>query len=235
MVHPIRGLSAPISNANIEGIYCEVTLTSADVETYMSPIGGSEPLFPSDDGEIIELVSSNLGDVGTLRVSGLDEDFLFIEEDIELQGITPVQTTTEFTRINGISWREPTAFVGTLQAQEIGGAKVYRSANPETQISVDGVVSIAANQKSQLEQIYASIVRDSNSQSVGAISLYYRPIGFAFRRPFRFSVATRGNSSSTYENILPTEIEGPIDVYLTALGSDTGIEVVARLSIKLRQ
>lgn len=233
MAHYIPGLSAPVSNDNIEQVYCDVLLSTTD-ETFMSPLGGAQPNFPLDTGETIQLVSANAADVGTIRVTGLDIDFKHQEEDVELNGTTPVATTKLFTRVNDLTWLEAPALQGQVLAQSVGGLTNYRSISVDAQISEDGVFTVPADRLWQVPQIYAAIIRDANSQTTGVINIYYRPIGSHFLRPFRFAVSMRGNSSADYINSYPSEIDGPADFYLSAESSDNGAEVVARLTIKMR-
>lgn len=232
MAHYIPGLSAPVSNDNIEQVYCDVLLNTTD-ETFMSPLGGAQPNFPSDSGELISLVSAN-ADVGTIRVIGLGIDLKYQEEDIELNGLTPVSTTKLFTRVNDLTWLEVLPLQGQVLAQNIGNTISYRSISVDAQISEDGVYTVPADRLWQVPQIYAAIIRDANQQTTGAINVYYRAVGFHFLRPFKFAVSMNGNSSASYENLYPSELDGPADFYLSAQSSDIGAEVVARLTIKMR-
>ena len=232
-MHSIRGLSAPVSNDNIAQLYGEAILL-ADTETFISPLGGLVPDFPSDLGEIIQLVSADTDDVGTIIVTGLDTDFIEQTETIVLNGLIPVFTTKLFTRINWLSWREPQALQGQVLAQNIGGTVNYRSISTDAQLTEDAVYTVPANRWWHLPLIYAAIVKDPNTSTIAAINLYYRPVGFAFRRPFRYALNVTGNSSATYENLYPYELKGPVDLYLSAESSDAGLDVVARLTVKVR-
>lgn len=233
MAHYIPGLSAPVSNDNIEQVYCGVVLSTTD-ETFMSPLGGAQPNFPQDVGETIQLVSASAADVGTIRVTGLGVNFKHQEEDVELNGTTPVVTTKLFTRINDLTWLEVPALQGQVLAQQVGGAINYRSISVDAQISEDGVFTVPADRLWQVPQIYAAVIRDSNQQSTATINVYYRMVGFHFLRPFRFAVSMNGNSSASYDNSYPAEISGPADFYLTAQASDINTEAVSRLTIKMR-
>lgn len=232
MPHNIKGFSAPVSNNNIANVYSEVSLTTTD-ETYISPLGGLVPNTPSDTGELIQLVSADAADVGDIKVIGLDINFKYISEIVKLNGIIPVQTTQQFTRINDLVWYERTAFSGLIKAQNTLGDTDYRSCSVDSQLSVDSLYSVPADRKWQVPLVYAAIIRDANQQSTGSINLYYRDIGFAYRRPFRFSMSMSGNSSSNYENLFPFELDGPVDIYNSAQASDIGTDIVARLTVKL--
>lgn len=235
MVHPIRGFSAPFSNNNIANIYCDAVLTTTD-ETYISPLGGIAPVFPSDSGEPIQLVSASAADTDAVRITGLDENFLEQEEIVVMTGLTPVVSTKSFTRINGLTWLGTSAFQGQILAQKVGGSVNFRSLSVDAQLSEDGVYSVPADKKWQVPLIYAAIIRDVFLATTGvSVNIYFRRVGFAFQRPFKFALSASGDTSSSYENLYPLELEGPADFYLSAVATDTATEVVARLTITMRQ
>jgi len=232
MAHKIANFDALVSNDNIANVYSEIVLSNL-VETYMSPLGGIKPNLPSDTGELIQLVSANVADIGLLKVVGLGIDFKYLSETITLNGQIAVQTSKLFTRINNIIWLGPLPFLGLIKAQNLAGDTDYRSCSVDAQLSVDSLYSTPMDRKWQVLLLYAAIVRDANQQSTGAVSLYFKPIGSSYKRPFRFPLSMTGSSSATYHNVLPIEYRDSADFYLTALTSDAGTEVAARLSIKL--
>ena len=237
MTHNIRGFSAPISNSNVANLYGEVNITVDDVETLISPLLGALPSYPSNDGEIVAMVSDNAADVGLVEISGLDTEFKSHRERVQINGLTPVQTTKLFTRINNISWLEPTAFQGFIRITNIGDTSNYRSASPEAQISLDMFYSVPSDRKWVVDSIYSAITRDSGGQATSTVSIYFRPVGFAFRRAFKFATVNTGNSSNFYPNAIPSQGSGPADFYLTAFTTDasggTPAEVVARMCINM--
>ena len=172
MTHNIRGFSAPISNSNVANLYGEVNITVDDVETLISPLLGALPSYPSNDGEIVAVVSDNAADVGLVEISGLDTEFKSHRERVQINGLTPVQTTKLFTRINNISWLEPTAFQGFIRVTNIGDTSNYRSASPEAQISLDMFYSVPSDRKWVVDSIYSAITRDSGGQATSTVSIY---------------------------------------------------------------
>lgn len=235
MVQFVRGISEPFSNDNVDNIFCAVTLDNTN-ENYISILGGAEPNFPSDSGEIIQLVSESVNDTSQVRIIGLDKDFLFQKETLTLNGTTPVQTTKEFTRINDLTWFGTEKLQGLIKAQNLAGTVDYRSISVESQISEDGVFSVAAGKKWYVPLLYSSIVRDAMFATTGcSVNLYFRPVGFSFQRPFRLSLSAGGSTSYTYENLYPTVFKGASDFYLTATATDPNTDVIARLSIVSRQ
>jgi len=239
MVHKVRGLTAPLANQNIVNLYGEVDLTAPDTEKWLAPINLTVPNFPSDTGELIQVQSTSAGDAGYIKVDGLDEDFLPREEVIALTGTTPVISTKIFTRTNTLTWLGTSAFAGMITFTNIGATTVYRSMSPEAQISLDSVFTVPADKEWLVDSIYTALTRDSNNTAVGIIVVYYRPIGYAFRRPFKFPVASRGNSSNNYVNSTPEAGPAPADIYLAAEASDasggTPTQIVARFTMRAVQ
>lgn len=229
MLHNVPGLSKPISNNNIVNLYGEGTLSAANVETVVSPeAAGVEPIFPSDVGEPI-VISSSAADVGAVRIVGLGPDFLYQEEIVAVGA----SSLLHFSRINSLSWLEATAFTGVISATNVGGTATYLTAHPESQLSMAAVYSVAADKKWQVHHVYAGILRDANQAAHALLAIYVRTPGKAFIRPFRFSVTTSGDSTVDYVNSLPTQGDGPLDLYVTAEASHIAVEVVTRISIRL--
>ena len=238
MVHYVRGFTTPIVNSNIVQLYGELSVDENKVNKLISPLGGAIPTFPNDFGEIVSVSSTSELDTGKIEVWGLDSEYKIIKERVTLDGTNLVNTFNRFSRINNIVWLEKTAFVGEIRVTDTNNVNQYRSASPDSQTSRDCFFSVPASSKWFIDSIYASITRDSNAQSTGTVSVYGRPIGYAFRRYFKFGLANRGSSNSYYPNNVPYEDSNPSDIYLSAYVTDANIntpsEVIARLIIGLR-
>ena len=239
MAHYIRGFSAPVTNSNIVGLYGEVRLTTVNVEKVISPLDLVVPNYPSDDGEILEVASNDAADIGiTLLVQGLDSDFVAITEEVELNGTSPVLTIKKFARVNFVSNVSETPHVGFVTVSNLGSSLAYRSCSPESQVSLDSFYTIPKDRKFYVDSAYAAITRDANGQAINTVSIYYKPLGLATRRSFKFSQSATGNSSVYYPNDIPSELPGGAEIYLTAFASDGTVdkptEVVQRLTMGLR-
>lgn len=233
MSHNLPGLSAPLTNSNIAQVVGEHLLLQQDVDTFLSPIGGETPVFPDVAGEVLYLSSSDAAEAGVMRIRGLDSEFNEQTEDVALSGTTPVATVATFSRINRLEWTEPSKTLGDISVKNLAGDKEYRRYLEESQTSVDLVYTVPKGRKWQAIQMYAAVTRDSNSQSVGTVYLYFGLPGKYFSRLFKFPVANRGSSNVDYVNQLPEESIGPVDLYATASTSDVQAEVFARLSLKV--
>jgi len=239
MVHQVRGFSAPVHNLDVVNLYGEVALTVVDTEKVLSSADLTTPVFPSDSGELIQLQSLNNSDTDLVLVYGLGTDFKYQDELVKMNGTTPVQTTKTFTRVNRLDWTSKSAFLGEIAATSVGGGAAFRTLNVKAQLSIDAVYTIHADKTWQVDTIYSALTRDSNNTATGIVAVYYRPVGYAFRRPFKFPVASRGNSSNNYINLTPEIGPGPVDVYLTAEASDASVgtptEIVARITMRMGQ
>ena len=233
MSHNLAGFSAPISNFNIAQVLGKTGVLPINTETFISPLGGAAPSFPSDTGELIRLVSADASDVGELRVVGLDTDYKVQTERVQLNGITPVNTTKEFTRINDLQWLESTAAAGNISATNVGATETFRLRTASAQLCEDLVYTTPAGSTAEANQIYGAVTQDLNSQTICNLQVYFRPIGEYFQRYFELPLSSRGASANSYLNVLSTSFEGPVDVYATATNSDADASAFCRLSLKI--
>ena len=156
---------------------------NADVDTTEETVwseGGNIP-YPAAAGEVY-ISSSNANDVATtgtgvrtIKVQGLDANYLQIEEDISLNGQTQVITTKEYLRIlkayvltagsNGAS--AGTVYVGTTGATAGVPPVVYASFGSSNQTQM-AVYTVPASKTLYIEEIAftASVASATNSVTV---------------------------------------------------------------------
>jgi len=156
---------------------------NADVDTTEETVwseGGNIP-YPAAAGEVY-ISSSNANDVATtgtgvrtIKVQGLDANYLQIEEDISLNGQTQVITTKEYLRIlkvfvltagsNGAS--AGTVYVGTTGATAGVPSVVYASFGSSNQTQM-AVYTVPASKTLYIEEIAftASVASVTNSVTV---------------------------------------------------------------------
>ena len=227
-MHKIPGRDTPVSNENVVNLYGEVTLTTADTERFIGPNSATAvPAFPADTGELIEVASANVGDAGNVRLEGLGADLCYLEEVIAL-GAT---STKPFARINKIVWLEETKFLGVISATNVGGLTTFCTADPSAQLTAQAVLSIPKDKEWQVRHVYAAITRDANQAASALISIYLRPIGRAFTLPFKFSAVTNGSSSTDHPNVVPSQLPGGMDFYVSASATAIAVEVVTNISV----
>ena len=77
--------------------------------------GGLYPWTAFDSASALTVASTETGDTGTLKISGLDEDFYMFSETITLNGTTDVVTTKQFKRVYRMSYSDDA--VGTITAK----------------------------------------------------------------------------------------------------------------------
>lgn len=235
MAHNIPRVPHPVDNSNLENVWGETLIALADTEQVLRPAGGATPpAFPLDSGELVGVRSTSALDVGTALIVGLDKNFLTQTEEVLLNGTAIVPTTKQFSRINEIDWLETTKSQGTLTVVDLSGVKTYHTYNSSSQVDSDAIYTVPANTLWQAVKLYGAMTKTGGTVATGTIALYYRPIGTFFRRPFKLTVSSVGNSSEEYTNDLSNEVSGPADIYLTATSSFTGSEIIARLSILKR-
>mgnify|MGYP003627691103 FL=1 len=156
---------------------------NADVDTTEETVwseGGNIP-YPAAAGEVY-ISSSNANDVAgsgtgvrTIKVQGLDANYVQIEEDISLNGQTQVITTKEYLRVfkafalttgsNGAS--AGTIYVGTTGATAGVPPVVYASFGDSNQTQM-AVYTVPANKTLYIDEIAftAAIASATNSVTV---------------------------------------------------------------------
>ena len=222
--------NSPQSNSNVYILQGEVENPIADAEVFVSPIGGALPQFPSDAGELLYVFSTDAADIGLVRISGLDENFEAISETVKLEGLTPVATTSLFTRVNLTEWYDAGGCVGTVDVTDATGIPVFSRVLPEVQQSTDGAISFPANHVAQVLDVYGGVIRTSSAQAVAYVNLYSLQRGQVPRREFRFSVLSNGSSHVDYGNSLPRSSQGHFDLFVTCEVDSAGMGLLTRIA-----
>lgn len=105
----------------VDVVFQNPVIDIATVPETVSPIGGLVALRTA--AAVVELVSTSADDAvagtgaRTVRIQGLDANYVEVEETIALNGITPVQGTVLFFRINTV--QVTTAGTGKTNAGDI--------------------------------------------------------------------------------------------------------------------
>lgn len=221
--------SAPQSNDNVLTLYGEASPASG-VQTFLSPIGGAVPVFPSDEGELLYLFSTDAADVGKVKVTGLDENFQMQTELVTLDGQNPVASALLFTRINLTEWYDAGGAVGVIDTTDATGVPVFSRITPDAQRSTDGVVSVPAGYNCQVLKVHGSLLKSANAQDGVFMNLYSVIPGQQPQRRFRFAALSNGSSHFNYNNAVPKSLEGHFDLFVTVEANGNGLDVLARVS-----
>lgn len=102
-----------ISSKEFQERFPDASLVSGDpVIAYLS---GFSPFHQQPtSASILTLVSSDATDTAVVTINGLDQDGVLIREEVTLDGVNPVVTTSQFTRVFAKSFNAFTAGIVTI-------------------------------------------------------------------------------------------------------------------------
>lgn len=199
---------------------------------------GGDYVFPTA-AETVTIVSNAVNDDGdpvasglwSLVVYGLDANFDLIEEQIALDGTTPVVTTAAFLRVHlAVGYEAGTggSNVGTITAtQTTSGLPLFTIPPSDGRTSM-AIFTVPRDHTLLVTRVYGSIQR----QSAGVVGLQYfirdqsRPdaaflsIGYA-------GVHSQGSSWVSIGYTLPGRLQGPTDLKFRALAGANNTDVNA--------
>ena len=162
-------------------------------------------LYPWDivPGTVSATSTSN-SDTQTIRVEGLDTDYLEVYEDIVLTGTTPTATTTQvFHRVHRAYCLTGPTNTGRINISDTGETRAEIAAGKGQSLMC--VYTIPAGKTGYLSSMEAS---SSKNQSA-TVSLYMRPLGGAFRVQSTISLF---QNLGTINYSVPIKLEEKTDV-----------------------
>ena len=180
--------------------------------------GSNEYTFPSDDGEIMEIVSSSGTDTQDVVVQGLDENFLDKTWTGKLAGQTPVNIGT-WTRIFRAYNDGNADFVGDITINEVGGSTDYLKILDGNNQTLMAIYTIPADKIGYLTRYSLSAQNEQSSSSIHfTAQIRTRELGKVFRVR---EIVSFGTSHDT-ERVLqfPTKLQPKTDIIFNVVNSD---------------
>lgn len=162
-------------------------------------------LYPWDivPGAVYAL-SDNNGDTQTIRVEGLDENYIEVFEDIVLAGTTPTSLTNQiFHRVHRVYCVTGPTNAGKISIVDNGETRATIA--PDKGQTLMCVYTIPAGKTGYLSSLEASSSKNQSS----VVSLYVRPFGGAFRVQSTISLF---QNIGTISYSVPLKIEEKSDV-----------------------
>lgn len=216
---------------------------NSDIDTATVPetvweVGGVYTGFPTGAAETVEVFSSDPVDTSagtgarTVLLSGLDANYLYQEETVTLNGVTPVPTTKTWTRIN-------LAYVVTAGSGNANAGTITMR-HTTTTTNVFGTIPIGTN---ETHMCVYTIPADSFGSLLSWIvkllgasantiegDLYVREFGKLFRHRATFGVSGSDVAEESYEGglYLPPKTDIKIDI---DVASTNNLAVVSRMQI----
>lgn len=190
-------------------------------------------VFPNDNGELMEVVGDNPGEISELKVVGLDE---FGKPKIQtrtVNGLTSVPLSGLWSRINCLENVGSVPFVGNVSVRAAGGGTIFAQTVGIRQISFSGVYTVAANTSMIALQLIPTISRQGGSNSSMIINFETRTRGGVFVTRFITAIQRDGNSSPTFKNPAPMLFSEATDVKFTVEASSPNVSALVRMSMVL--
>ena len=180
--------------------------------------GSNEYTFPSDDGEVMEIVSTSGSDTQDVVVQGLDENFIDKTWTGTLTGSTAVNIGT-WTRIFRAYNDGDANFVGDITINQVGGSTDYLKILDGNNQTLMAIYTIPADKVGYLTRYSLSAQNEQSSASIHfTAQIRTREFGKVFRVR---EIVSFGTSHDT-ERVLqfPTKLQPKTDIIFNVVNSD---------------
>ena len=180
--------------------------------------GSNEYTFPSDDGEVMEIVSTSGSDTQDVVVQGLDENFIDKTWTGTLTGSTAVNIGT-WTRIFRAYNDGDANFVGDITINQVGGSTDYLKILDGNNQTLMAIYTIPADKVGYLTRYSLSAQNEQSSSSIHfTAQIRSREFGKVFRVR---EIVSFGTSHDT-ERVLqfPTKLQPKTDIIFNVVNSD---------------
>ena len=191
-------------------------------------------IFPSDNGELLQIQSSDNTDTQEILVMGLDENFEEKSQLITLTGTSSSDLTGKWSRVFRAYNNSPTNLAGDVIIHQYGNtSQVYAkilSANNQTLMAL---YTIPANYTGYLLKHHCSAQNTDSSSSINfVIHIKTREFGKVFRTKSIVSCST--NQSETENLPFPIKLDPKTDIIFNKVSANgTGGSLNADFDIAL--
>ena len=226
-----QGFSGEPLDVGIETDVTTIPLTELDVLT--DPTLATIH-FPSNDGEAMEIVSSDAADTGPVEIWALGPGGLYLPPfTVTLEGLTPVALPdpNTYSRINFMRNIHPPGIVGTVTIRAAGEGNTFNNMLALHQNSATCRYTIPTGKKGLLKTAVGSMRKQGGTDTALAILIHVKPFDFSkFYHPFGFGLQRGGSTTVPLVNAYPEAINGPFDVAVSANASSSSAEAAARVA-----
>lgn len=206
---------------------------SSGVEALVWPGPTAVYVFPSDTGESMEMVSSNVADTQTILIQALDQDWNEVNIPLALTGTTPVAVPGSIARVNRVINIDATETLGDVSIRGAGAGPTYAIALAAEQITTQLVYSVPAGFNAKLETSFVTLNKSGGASASAIFRYRRRPFGGVFGTGARFGLTKDGNSATTLTVDGVAPLTPKSDVVLLALADANNTDVSARLPFTL--
>ena len=181
-----------------------VDISDAPIDVWTG--GGLYTGFPDGDDEAMEIFSDDTEDnpagtgMGNMRLIGLDTDGLEQEEDIALDGTTPVVTQQTWTRCHtahSLLVGSGGGNAGTITLRHVTTtANVFGTMRPDLNRTHNACYTVPTDRRAIIKSSFAVLRRDGGAfDREASMDIRYRVPGCAFRRVMPFGMSISSNWS----------------------------------------
>jgi hypothetical protein len=196
--------------------------------------GGSLYNFPSDDGETLQIKSSDDNDTQEIVVIGLDKNFEEKSQPINLTGTTSVSLTGKWSRVFRAYNNDSTDLAGDVTIhKDSDDSKVYAKILAVNNQTLMALYTIPANYTGYLLKYHCSAQNTDSSSSINfVIHAKIREFSKVFRTQEIISCST--NQSETETLPFPLKLEPKTDIIFNKVSANgTGGSLNADFDIAL--
>ena len=211
------------------------TIPEANLDLLTAP-SNATVFFPNNDGEAMEISSSEAADTGNIQIFALGPGgSLLAPFVVALNGITPVAITGSdgelLSRINFMRNFSPAGYDGTITIRAAGAGNVFANMIEHHQQMSTCRYTIPSGKKGLLKTAVGSMRKQGGTDTALAILIHVKPFDFEkFYHPLGFGLQRGGATTVSLVNAYPEAIDGPFDVAVSANASASGAEAAARVA-----
>ena len=174
--------------------------------------------FPSDSGESLFIVSTDLNDIGQeITVVGLDENFSSKQQTINLNGDTNVSLDGSWSRVFRAYNSGSIELSGDISVLN-GSGDVYAYLMPENNQTLMALYTIPSENTGYLMKFHCSAQNTSSASINYTIHLKTREFGKVFRTRKIISCSTNQSDEETL--LFPLKLPAKTDIIFQIVGAD---------------
>lgn len=196
-------------------------------------IAGAVPWVPPTQARVHNLASSNDEDGGagtdtgalTIRIFGLDSDYLLQQEDLTLNGTTNVATANAYTMIHRmyvLTAGSADRNLGNIKATSITDAKVTAWITINNNQTAMAIYQIPGDKTGYLNKFFSSLQRRQGAAQFADAMLMIKEFGGVWRLQETLALASDGSPHATHNYDYPLVL--PAKTYVKMVADPLAVE-----------
>ena len=187
-------------------------------------------VFPSDDGEAMEVVSSSVSDTTVeITVVALDENGLEKSQTKTLNGTTPIPLDGLMSRVNLSFVSGSSSPLGNVTVRQLGGGNVFSLIDARNKKSFDGVYTVPANLHFLPLDIITTMTKTTGSNTSVVLGFTAKKRGGVFTDRFFVGMQRDGDTAPEFTISSPTLEEPLTDILIDGEASAADTDIFLRV------